>query len=148
MAYPPPQGNFSYQRAYPPGQDPYPPPIGFQNFVAPNPNDQPSQNPVYPPTTVAYHGAPEPQERRPQPRDNSLNDVPEVGFERYSRQSNQPSAQSASGVEIENLDDEPHDFGKPSNVRDERLSDSNSATRFEVCFLFAYFKNLSDLLPV
>lgn len=138
MAYPPPQGNFSYQRAYPPNYGPeptYPPPIGFQNYITSNPNAQPSQNVAYPPvtpTTVAYHGTPEAPKLPPSDR-NSLNDVPEVGFERYSRKSNQPSAHSASGVELENVEDLPHDSGERSPP-DEQLSD-NSATQMNVSIL-------------
>ena len=134
MAYPPPQGNFSYQRAYPPNYGPAH--IGFQNYVAPNPSVPPSQNSAYPPTTVAYHGTPE-DIRRPPPEGNSVNDVPEVGFERYSRNFNQPSAHSASGVELENVEDLPHDSGNKSPV-DEQLSDS-SATRINVCTLILVF---------
>ena len=142
MAYPPPQGNFSYQRAYPPNYGPepsYPPPIGFQNYVAPNPSVPPSQNSAYPPippTTVAYHGTPG-DRRRPPSEGNSVNDVPEVGFEKYSRKSNQPSAHSASGVELENVEDLPHDSRNKSPV-DEQLSDS-SATRINVCTLILVF---------
>ena len=133
MAYPPPQGNFSYQRAYPPnyGQDPYPPPIGFQNYIgtAPSvgPSAQPSQTTPYPPppATVAYHGTPEPPRQRLS-GGNSQNDVPEVGFERFAKKPNPPSAQSSSGVELENVEDLPHDVEQSSD---------NSATNFEACIL-------------
>ncbi|XP_028396374.1 anoctamin-4-like [Dendronephthya gigantea] len=131
MAYPPPQGNFSYQRAYPPDyeQNPYPPPIGFQNYIAANPGAPPTQNQPYPPpTTVAYHGAPEPRTLN-EPRPTARNDVPEVGFEGFSRRSNPPSAQSASGVELENVEDLPHDIH--TKEPEEQLSDS-SATRIEL----------------
>lgn len=144
MAYPAPQGNFSYQRAYPPNYGPepsYPVPIGFQNYVTSNPTVPPSQHVAYPPpTTVAYHGTPE-DSRRPPAEGNSVNDVPEVGFERYSRKPSQPSAHSASGVELENVEDLPQDSGNKSPV-DEQLSDS-SATRINVCILILVFINSS-----
>ena len=138
MAYPPPQGNFSYQRAYPPNYGPepsYPPHIGFQNYITSNPNAQANQNVAYPPvppTTVAYHDTPEAPKPPPSDR-SSLNDVPKVGFERYARKSNQPSAHSTSGVELENVEDLPHDSGKRSPP-DEQLSD-NSATQMNVSIL-------------
>lgn len=128
MAYPPPRGDFSYQRAYPPDyeQSPYPPPIGFQNYVAGNPGVPPTQNQPYPPpTTVAYHGQPEPQIVN-EPRRAARN---EVGFEGFSGRSNPPSAQSASGVELENVEDLPHGF--QTRVPEEQLSD-NSTSRIEV----------------
>lgn len=134
MAFP--QGNFSYQRAYPPdyGQD-YPPPIGFQNYMGVDPNVQPnfSNHPQnispYPPTNLAY-GAAE-LENRPKTDREPLDNVPEVGFERFSGRSNQPSAQSASGVELENVEGFPDRSSKSDYNQREELSD-NSATRIEV----------------
>jgi hypothetical protein len=132
MAYPPPQGNY-YQPNY--GQDPYPPPnIGFQNFVAVNPNAQPRQHVPYPPTTVAYHGTPEPRpepQHRPRSTENPANDVPVVGFEQFTNRPKQPFAQSASGVELENVEDLPHDYPE-----EEQLSDNS---RSEVSILLLYF---------
>jgi hypothetical protein len=136
MAYPPPQGNFSYQRAYPPNydQNPYPPAIGFQNYIATDPV-QPSQNTPYPPTTVAYHGTPLETQHGPRSNGNSFDDIPEVGFERYERKPHQPSAKSASGVELENVEELQDDFGNAQ--LDEQLSD-NSTTRIQVCILFCF----------
>jgi hypothetical protein len=128
--------------AYPPNydQNPYPPAIGFQNYIATDPV-QPSQNTAYPPTTVAYHGTPAPAETQvhgPRSNGNSFDDIPEVGFERYERKPHQPSAQSASGVELENVEELPDDFGNAQ--LDEQLSD-NSTTRIEVCILFCFVES-------
>ena len=58
-----------------------------------------------------------------------------MGFERYERKPHQPSAKSASGVELENVEELPDEFGNAQ--LDEQLSD-NSMTRIEVCILFCF----------
>ena len=143
MAYPPPRGNFPYQRPYPLDQghnNPYPPgPIGFQNFVAQNPNAQPNQHVPYPPTTVAYHGTTEPQNRPRSTEVNPPSNVPVVGFEQFTNRPKQPSAQSASGVELENVEDLPHDYER-TQPQEEQLSDtSTSRLRPEACILLLNF---------
>ncbi|XP_046840344.1 anoctamin-5-like [Xenia sp. Carnegie-2017] len=129
MSYPPSEGQFSYQRAYPPSdeQNLYPPaPIGFQNFIPLTPSNQQSyeQTPYYPPTSsVSYPGTPEPGYDRPQPKEDTSN--PEIGFK---------EAIYPADPKIEaNVD-----VNEPVNEGDQQLSD-DAASRIksskQLCFL-------------